>query len=202
MLSANHNATQNAQATGATARGRARREKLRNAAARLVAERGFHSVGIIEIGAAAGVTGSAIYRHFKSKGDLLVALFERVIDNLVDGADAAMASDAAVTEVLDTLIRQHVEFALRDRAIIAVYEQEVPNLPADDRRRLRRKQRVYAELWAGVVAEVRPDLDGDQVEAAVHAVFGMLSSVARVRSHAPDRELAALLTTMATAALA
>src|SRR5439155_2043645 len=134
MLSANHIGA----SPSATARGRERRERLLNAAAKLVAERGFHSVGIIEIGAAAGVTGSAIYRHFKSKGDLLVALFERVIDNLVDGAEAALAGSASPADVLDTLVRGHVDFALRDRAIIAVYEQEVPNLPADDRRRLRR----------------------------------------------------------------
>ena len=197
MLSANHNG----RSPSTTARGRARREKLLNAAAQLVAERGFHSVGIIDIGAAAGVSGSALYRHFKSKGDLLVALFERVIDNLLDGAQAAVASAATPHEVLDTLIRGHVEFALRDRAIIAVYEQEVPNLPNDDRRRLRRKQRTYAELWAGVVARVRPDLGDAEVEAAVHAVFGLLSSVARFRTRASDRELAALLRTMATSAL-
>src|SRR3954470_1025192 len=155
MLSANHIGA----APATTARGRERRERLLNAAATLVAERGFHSVGIIDIGTAAGVTGSALYRHFKSKGDLLVALFERVVDNLVDGARSAVATDAPADTVLDALIRQHVEFALRDRAIIAVYEQEVPNLPADDRRRLRRKQRVYADLWAGAVAQVRPDLD-------------------------------------------
>ena len=196
MLSANHN-----HVPTVTARGQARREKLLNAAAKLVAERGFHSVGIIEIGAAAGVTGSAIYRHFKSKGDLLVALFERVIDNLVEGAGAAVAAGAPPADVLDTLIRAHVDFALRDRAIIAVYEQEVPNLPADDRRRLRRKQRTYADLWAGVVAAVRPDLDDAEVEAAVHAVFGLLSSVARFRSRTPEGDLAGLLTTMATAAL-
>src|SRR5437773_8622830 len=128
MLSANHSS----QPTSVTARGRERREKLLNSAAKLVAERGFHSVGIIEIGAAAGVTGSAIYRHFKSKGDLLVALFERVIDNLVDGAEAAVATGAIADDALNTLIRGHVDFALRDRAIIAVYDQEVPNLPDED----------------------------------------------------------------------
>jgi AcrR family transcriptional regulator len=197
MLSANHIGA----STPATARGRERRERLLNAAAALVAERGFHAVGIIDIGAAAGVTGSAIYRHFKSKGDLLVALFERVIDNLVEGAQTTVADGGPAPDVLETLIGQHVAFALRDRAIIAVYEHEVANLPVDDRRRLRRKQRVYADLWSGPVAAVRPDLADAEVEAAVHAVFGLLSSVARFRTRSSERELAALLTTMATAAL-
>src|SRR3954465_6489424 len=119
MLSANHIGAPPAT----TARGRERRERLLNAAARLVAERGFHSVGIIDIGAAAGVSGSAIYRHFKSKGDGLVALFERGTDTPVGAAAAAGAAAKPSADVLDTLIRGHVDFALRDRAIIAVYEQ-------------------------------------------------------------------------------
>src|SRR3954453_19017188 len=120
MLSANHIGAPPAT----TARGRERRERLLNAAAHLVAERGFHSVGIIDIGAAAGVTGSAIYRHFKSKQDLLVSLLDRVVDQLLAGAEEAVATAGSPAGALDVLIRSHVEFSLRERAIIAVYDQE------------------------------------------------------------------------------
>ena len=44
-----------------------RRERILEAAAGLVAERGYHEVGMTDIGAAAGITGSAIYRHFDGK---------------------------------------------------------------------------------------------------------------------------------------
>src|SRR5260370_36615850 len=61
----------------ATRRSRAksdRRSQLIAAAERLVAERGFLAVRLEDIGAAVGVSGPAIYRHFPNKEALLVEL--------------------------------------------------------------------------------------------------------------------------------
>jgi len=184
-----------------TARGWARRERLLNATAELVAAHGFHSVGIADIGAAAGVTGAAIYRHFENKDELLVALFDRVVDALLVGARRVVRDASNPEAALDDLIRAHVEFALRDRAIIAVYGQEANNLPADDRRRLRRNQRLYAQLWEDVVAELRPDLTDHARRATVHAAFGALNSVANFEARLAEDELGELLTRFARAGI-
>jgi AcrR family transcriptional regulator len=184
-----------------TSRGRARREQLLNVTAELVAARGFHAVGIADIGAAAGVTGPAIYRHFATKQHLLLALFERVVDGLLEGARAIDAEFAQPERALERLVEAHVAFALRDRAIIAVYDQEGHNLPPEDRSRLRRTQRLYADLWTDVVRCNRPEIRTDVAAASVHAAFGLINSVADYDARLPDDELAALLTTMARAAL-
>jgi AcrR family transcriptional regulator len=184
-----------------TARGRLRRERLLNATAELVAQRGFHAVGIAEIGAAAGVTGSAIYRHFETKVDLLVALFDRVVDDLNDAAQTAMATARDAGEALVMLVRAHVAFALGQRAVVMVYRQEAHNLPDIDRRRLRRKQRAYAETWTDAVGRLHPQLPRPSVRACVHAVFGMINSVADFRSGLADDELAEILVSLALAAL-
>jgi AcrR family transcriptional regulator len=181
-----------------TQRGRERRERLLRATADLVAERGFHSVGIAEIGAAAGVTGSAIYRHFSSKEEMLVTLYDRVLDELLDGARAAVDHPRA----LDELIARHVEFALTERSLISVWSGEAHNLPPDDRRRLRRKQRIYAEIWTDALVAARPDLSCDAASVAVHATFGLLNSVAQHEAHLDRHALATLLTTLASSALA
>jgi AcrR family transcriptional regulator len=60
-----------------------RKNRILTAAADLVARKGFHAVSIAEIGGAAGITGSGVYRHFDSKSAVLVALFDRVIDGLL-----------------------------------------------------------------------------------------------------------------------
>ncbi len=187
--------------TSITPRGLTRRERLLNAAAELVAQRGFHAVGIGEIGAAAGVTGSAIYRHFDSKQDILVALFDTVLDELLDGARKAVREADDARSRVRTLVERHVELALRDRSIIAVYDQESHNLPNDDRHRLRRKQRVYVDLWVDALGPLRPDLSRPELAAAVHGTFGLLNSVADHSVRVPDAVLAALLATMALAAL-
>ena len=185
----------------ATARGRRTRAQLLSAAADLVAERGFHAVGIADIGAAAGVSGAAIYRHFASKQDLLVALLDRVVEGLRDGARAAVTDARTPAESLDALIAAHVDFALRDRSIIAVYDQEAHALPADDRRRIRRTQRAYAETWVEVLRARTPALEPEIARAAVHAAFGLVNSVSDYRTELADDDLRDLLVTMTAAAL-
>ena len=184
-----------------TARGRARRERLVDAAAQLVAERGFHVVGISDIGAAAGVTGSAIYRHFATKTELLVAVLDRVVDGLLAGADAIVARSSDPAGTLHELVAAHVSFALRDRAIIRVYAQEQHHLPPDDRRRIRRTQRAYVERWVTALTAVHPDLDADRARVRVRATFGLVNAVADLATPLDDAALGDELATMAGRAL-
>jgi AcrR family transcriptional regulator len=184
-----------------TARGRARRERLLDATTELVAARGFHGVGISDIGAAAGVTGSAIYRHFATKTELLVAVLDRVVDGLLDRAEDIVATSDDPMATLDALVDAHVAFALRDRAILQVYSQEAHTLPPDDRRRLRRTQRRYVEHWAVVLVAERPELDLEVARVRVQATFGLVNSVADLSTPLADDELAAVLRASARAAL-
>src|SRR5262245_26221418 len=190
-----------ASPVAATARGRRTREQLLSATAELVAARGFAAVGITDIGAAAGVSGAAIYRQFASKQDMLIALLDRVVEGLRDGARDAVADARTPDEALDALIAAHVDFALRDRSIIAVYDQEAHTLPDDDRRRIRRTQRAYAETWAEVLRARTHVLTPERARAAVHGAFGLVNSVSDYRTELPDDELRSLLVTMTTAAV-
>jgi AcrR family transcriptional regulator len=191
--------------TGGTTRGRERRQRLLDATAELVAVRGFHSVGIAEIGAAAGVTGSAIYRHFDNKQEMLVAVFDRVLDDLLRGARAAVDGVPDTGDnsgnALEELVRAQVAFALRNRAVISVYGQEEINLPSDDRRRLRRKQRAYVQVWVDTLASIRPELPEPELIAAVSAAIGLLNSVAAFDVRLTDDELGGLVGDMALRAL-
>ncbi len=184
-----------------TPRGRRRRARLLDATAELVAERGFHAVGIADIGAAAGVSGSAIYRHFASKQEILVALLDTVVDGLLAQATAIARAHDDTAARLDALVRAHVAFALRDRAIIRIYSQEINHLPADDARRIRHTQRDYAAVWSAVLRELRPDLEAEAARARVHSAFGLLNAVADFTSRLDDGVLATQLHTMTLAAL-
>ena len=128
------------------------------AAADLVAHRGFHAVTVAEIGAAAGITGSGVYRHFEGKSAVLVALFDRIIDDLLRDEAEILASGTDLSAALDRLIAGQVEFVVGDRELAQVYYSEINNPPDDDRRRLRRKQRLYLEEWVHLISELRGDL--------------------------------------------
>ncbi|MFO0615850.1 MAG: WHG domain-containing protein [Polyangiaceae bacterium] len=70
------------------------RRELLDAALRVFAERGTLDFTLRELARAAGVTHSAPYRHFASKGELVSALQEEVFERLGQRERAALATSA------------------------------------------------------------------------------------------------------------
>lgn len=164
------------QATIEPASGRGRKERILTAAADLVAQHGYHAVSMADIGAAAGIVGPGIYRHFSGKSALLVALFDRVIDGLLARASKIVTAAHGERSALTALVADHVTFVVESRELAMVYYREVHNLPVEDRSRLRRKQRLYLEEWVHVVAELRRDLDDAEVRSVVHCAISAMQS--------------------------
>lgn len=178
-----------------------RRERILAVAAELAARRGFHTIGMADIGAEAGIVGSGVYRHFGSKDAILVALLDRVMDRLQEGAARILTEAPDDATAMSALVAGHVRVAIEDRSVLAVYHREVHNLPEEDRRRLRRLQRHYIEDWVGVLAPLRPDLADGELRLAVHAAIGAIQSTLFFRSGLEPHRLATQLHGMAHACL-
>jgi AcrR family transcriptional regulator len=183
---------------------RNRRAEILEAAAGLFAARGFHGVSIEDIGAAVGISGPALYRHFSGKeallGEMLLDISERLREQ---GARLVTTADPATPEAaLEALIRGHVEFALSHPALIRVHERELDNVPEPARRAIRRLQRLYVEEWVTVLTDLHPSCPPARLRAATHAVFGLLNSTPRSAGELPAEAMAALLREMARTALA
>lgn len=176
-----------------------RRSRILAAAADLVARKGFHAVSVAEIGAAAGITGSGIYRHFDRKTAVLVALFDQIIDDLLRDEQEILDSGTDLSAALDQLIAGQVEFVVGDRELAQVYYNEINNLPAEDRRRLRRKQRLYLEEWVHLVSELRGDLSDADARTVVHAAVGAIQSTLFHNAGLVEDRLRELLTQAARA---
>ncbi|MDJ0379719.1 TetR/AcrR family transcriptional regulator [Streptomyces sp. G-G2] len=154
-----------------------RREQILNEAARLFAERGFHGVGVDEIGAAVGISGPGLYRHFAGKDAMLAELLVGISERLLTGGRLRVAEAAGgPAAVLASLIDGHIDFALDDRALITVHDRELDRLREADRKLVRQLQRQYVELWVEVVRALHPEVPQTEVRIAVHAVFGLLNS--------------------------
>ncbi|QNP63422.1 SACE_7040 family transcriptional regulator [Streptomyces genisteinicus] len=154
-----------------------RREQILKEAARLFAERGFHGVGVDEIGAAVGISGPGLYRHFPGKDAMLAELLVGISERLLSGGQRRVAETGGdCGALLAALIDGHIDFALNDRPLITLHDRELDRLRDADRRRVRRLQREYVELWVAVVRELHPEVAESEARAAVHAVFGLLNS--------------------------
>ncbi|MFI8822377.1 TetR/AcrR family transcriptional regulator [Streptomyces sp. NPDC053431] len=171
-----------------------RREQILKEAARLFAERGFHGVGVDEIGAAVGISGPGLYRHFPGKDAMLAELLVGISERLLDGGRLRVAeSDGDPRAVLGSLIDGHIDFALDDRPLITLHDRELDRLKDEDRKRVRQLQRQYVELWVAVVRDLYPAAGEYEVRAAVHAVFGLLNSTPHLGAPLGRTEMETLL---------
>jgi AcrR family transcriptional regulator len=186
-----------------TARGRAkasRREALLAAAARLFAERGYSGTSIEDLGAAAGVSGPALYKHFSGKQAMLAAILLDASEGLFAGGQDVL-SRASGAEALRALVAFHADFALGNADVIRVQDRDLEQLAADDRHTVRTLQRRYVELWVDVLADLQPDADRATLRMRAHAVFGLLNSTPHSGLELDRGALGAELTRMALAAL-
>lgn len=153
-----------------------RRLQLLAAAERLFAERGFLAVRLEDIGAAAGVSGPAIYRHFPNKESLLVELLVGISTRLLDGAREVRSRQTDAAAALNGLIDFHLDFALGEPDLIRIQDRDLAYLPAAAERQVRRAQRQYVEVWVGVLRELEPGLAETDARLMAHAAFGLLNS--------------------------
>lgn len=177
-----------------------RREEILSAAAELFARHGFHGVGIDDIGAAVGISGPALYRHFRSKDAMLGEMLNSISHYLLDGGTARVDATADPQQALAQLVEFHVDFALTHPSLITVQERNLANLTDADRKQVRALQRRYVEIWVKVIRDAVPGVGERQARSAAHAVFGLINSTPYNR-HLDDDELAVLLRRLALGAL-
>lgn len=179
----------------------ARRRELVATAAGLFAARGYNAVTVDDVCEALGLTGPALYRHFRSKEALLVAVFDQVIGHQSGRIRDLLTESADPASALDGMVRLHVEFVAGQRVNLNVWRQEFHHLPAADRQRLRRAQRLYLEDCVHIVAECRPDLAEAETRALTHGIVALLQSPADFVGGITPEPLMNLLLTMAVAAV-
>ncbi|MDJ0376652.1 TetR/AcrR family transcriptional regulator [Cryobacterium sp. PH31-L1] len=178
-----------------------RRSALLDAAATLFSRSGFNGVSIEDLGAAAGVSGPAVYRHFSGKQAVLAALLIDVSQDLVAGGQAVVTETTDAAAALGELVRFHAHFALANPDVIRVQDRDLDSLAETDRHRVRLLQREYVELWVAVLGHVHPTVDEALLRIRAHATFGLLNSTPHSARTAARPAVRALLEEMALAAL-
>ncbi|TFD58745.1 TetR/AcrR family transcriptional regulator [Cryobacterium suzukii] len=187
-----------------TSRSRAKAERraaLLSAAGTLFAQSGFNKVSIEDLGAAVGVSGPAVYRHFNGKQAVLAALLIDVSEDLVAGGDAVVSATTDAAGALQGLVRFHVQFALSNPDVIRVQDRDLDSLAEAARHRVRLLQREYVELWVHVLKRVHPEVDLALLRIRAHATFGLLNSTPHSARASSKAAVRALLEEMALAAL-
>jgi AcrR family transcriptional regulator len=177
-----------------------RERQILDAAAALFYEKGFHGVGVDEIGERVGISGPALYRHFKGKDEILAALFNEALEELISATAAVYAEPH---RDLERLIRHHVEFAIDHRHLVNVYQREERSLVEPWKGHFQRRERHYAARWEKALSMCFPDAPPEDIAAGAQAAVGLIHSVAHwPRESRKSPDLPDLLYRMVTYGLA
>jgi len=177
-----------------------RREQILETAAALFAERGYHGVSINDLGAACGVTGPALYKHFRGKQAILSEMLVSISDDLLDEGRRRVRAAATPQDALQALIEWHVSFAVAHQPLIVVQDRDWSALPVESRERVRETQLKYVDVWVKVLRSLHEGLTPRSARAMVHAAFGLINSTPH-SALLPNEETAQMLSRMARAAL-
>ncbi|MBN4060248.1 TetR/AcrR family transcriptional regulator [Planctomycetaceae bacterium AH-315-I19] len=141
-----------------------RREQLLDTAVTLFAERGFGGATTSELARAAGVTEPIIYRHFKSKKKLFVAVIDRTSELTIERWDRQLSSAKDAAQRLRRLIGTNPMSSDRGRGIYRVILQAMMEI--EDPEILEAIQRHVTALHQFVTDGVRRAQDEGWVSRA------------------------------------
>ncbi|MGW2659628.1 TetR/AcrR family transcriptional regulator [Nocardia tengchongensis] len=155
-------------------------ELLLKKAVELFHQRGYPNVSVEDIAAAADLSAaSAVYRYYRSKGDLLAAAFRRAADRVSGAIGPAVASSSSPAEALRTLVDLYVAGSFAERELTFVYYAEFGHVSAEERTMLRNVQRLIVAEWVRLLVAVRPELSEAEARILVQAGFGLVVDLGR-----------------------
>ncbi|MFI5533609.1 TetR/AcrR family transcriptional regulator [Kitasatospora sp. NPDC051853] len=167
-----------------------RREELLTAAVVLFHRYGFDNVTTDRLGAAVGIAGPSVYKHFGTKAELLAAALERCRERLRREVSAPMAAGLTTAggpgAALAVGLRAYVDFAHRHGDHLGVMVSETERLAPPDRRAAVAFRRDFLRTWVELLREVRPEYGPAEARIRVHAMFALVNDGVRGGWDRPD----------------
>ena len=124
---------------------------------RLFARNGYHATGTTELCAANDLGKGALYHYIGSKEELLGAIHDRVMDEVMAGADRVSATGGTPPEQLAQLGEELLDVIHRYPDHVWVFLHEFPALTGERAESFRRRRREYE---GRVEAVLREGVDG------------------------------------------
>jgi TetR/AcrR family transcriptional regulator, cholesterol catabolism regulator len=167
-------------ARGSTTKSRLTRERILDATAAILRERGLAELRLTDVADRAGLHAPSIYYHFKSREDLIEEVLDLGIKQTLEVTQrrvAALPPEAHILRIHEAIV-SHVEMVIATGNYSTLNLRESTQLPERHRKRLHRRQRIARAYWlellrhaqaAGALSE---DLD---LEVMSMLIFGAMN---------------------------
>lgn len=158
-----------------TPKGERRRQAILDRSAVLFDELGYHRASLAQIAAAAKMTKANVYHYFPAKHDILFAIHDEWIDDLVANFRRSASAYPDPVELLHSVMRDLLFLMHTRRSHVRVYFEYLRELPPDLQARARAKRDEYEALVEGTVANgvERGEFIRTSPRVATFGLFGM-----------------------------
>jgi AcrR family transcriptional regulator len=169
------------------------RERILDVALDLFIEKGFDKTSLREIAEQLGFTKAALYYHFASKEDILMALHLRLHEFGFESL-RAMGDQAATRETWCVMLGDVIEQMLGNRKIFLLHQRNQAAFEELHRKEHEAEHEDLEAAFERVFSDQRvPLLDRVQMSAAFGAVMGGLFFSGQAFTEVPTDELRTML---------
>lgn len=155
-----------------------RRTQIADAARTLTVKYGSEHLTVRKIAKEIGVSEGALYRHFKSKRDILSLMVERVEEDLVGDIEKSGAAGHTPLEILDSSLKNHISAIEQRKGVSFQVIAEVISLGD---KKLNRQASEALDRYTGHIrdilsegikaGEIRKDIDPEEAATLVTAAI-------------------------------
>lgn len=154
-------------------------EFILQTAARIFAEKSYHSTSMRDISRATNVSLSGLYYYCKSKEELLFLIQDNCFGRVLEHLERHLEGVSDPIHKLRIFIQNHLAFFAANMAEMKVLSHEADSLAGDLRAHVSSKKQKYTKLARRILSEVQAQQPADRnaidLTVATYALFGMMN---------------------------
>jgi AcrR family transcriptional regulator len=114
-------------------------------------KKGYFAASVSEIALGCGIQKSSIYYHFPCKEDLLLAIMETTMTDLMAGLEAGLATTDDIEGKMRAAVRNHIRFHLERQKETFIASCELRGLSADKFEAVVARRDTYERIFQGLI---------------------------------------------------
>ena len=153
-----------------------RLDQLLAVAAKVFADKGYHSTTMRELARETEMSLAGMYHYVGGKEELLFLIQQRCFTRVLSGAETAVAQRTEPRQRLERFIRHHVIFFAGHMSEMKVLSHEAESLQGERLGTINALKRRYVALLTNLVQSADGALEsGIDPHVASYALFGMMN---------------------------
>ncbi|MBF0695350.1 MAG: TetR family transcriptional regulator [Flavobacterium sp.] len=153
-----------------------RKNEIVAISAKLFKEKGYSAVTMRDIAQALNIKAASLYNHIKSKQEILALIIIAIAEEYTNTINLIVTSEASTIEMLDRVIKLHIDITERNPDALASLNNDWMHLPTAELREFLSMRDEYEERFRQIIKNGISKGEIKNVESEV-IIFSMLSTL-------------------------